>query len=253
MKIIVSGVLGRMGREVVNAVNLSNFEVFCGVDSQETQEVFPFPIVNKLQDIKGKADVLIDFSSPSALEDVIAYAKQTGTPAVLCATGYSDDQIKTIEESSKSVALLHSANMSIGVNALCALVKQAKALLGEDFDIEIVEKHHRMKMDSPSGTALMLLNSVKEPENEVLYGRYGKQSKRNSKEITVHAVRGGSVTGDHEVGFYGSGEQILLTHRAENRSLFAKGAVRAASFLQNKENGLYTMQDVLAESLNSLV
>ena len=165
----------------------------------------------------------------------------------MCATGYTERELELIEEAAKQIPVLRSANMSLGVNVLCELVRMAAKTL-EGFDIEIVEKHHRMKADSPSGTAVMLYEAAqkeKGSETEPVYGRYGRTQKRTDAEIGIHAVRGGTVTGEHEVGFYGNGEQILLTHRAENRALFAQGALKAARFLADKPAGLYSMRDVV--------
>ena len=172
-------------------------------------------------------------------------------PAVLCATGYADKELAMIGRASESVALLRSANMSMGVQVLRELVAIACRALGDGYDIEIVEKHHRMKVDSPSGTALTLYETAAEARGgmEAVYGRHGRTQRRTPGEIGMHAVRGGTLTGEHEVGFYGDGEQLILTHRAENRSLFATGALRAARFLQDKPAGLYDMRDVVAQTL----
>jgi 4-hydroxy-tetrahydrodipicolinate reductase len=171
---------------------------------------------------------------------------------VLCATGYTDVEIQRIQEAARHIPVLRSANMSLGVNVLQELVAMAARTL-EGYDIEIVEKHHRMKVDSPSGTALMLYEAVKKGVNAdrtPVHGRHGRNEKRTDTEVGIHAVRGGTVTGEHEVAFYGMGEEIILTHRAENRSLFARGAVRAAAFLAGKQPGLYNMSHVVAEMLD---
>ena len=172
-------------------------------------------------------------------------------PVVLCTTGYTDVELSSIREAAQTLPVLRSANMSLGVNVLSELVSMAARTL-EGFDVEIVEKHHRMKADSPSGTALMLYESVqkeKGPETNPVYGRYGRTQKRTAGEVGIHAVRGGTVTGEHEVGFYGNGEQVILTHRAESRALFAQGALKAAAYLLGKPAGLYSMQDVVRDML----
>ena len=251
MNILLGGALGRMGRELALAAQSAGIEVACGVDVAYQGQTMAFPVVMGYEKVTEAADVIVDFSRPDALAELLKLAVDTRTPAVLCTTGYTDAEIAMIEEAAAHTAILRSANMSLGVNVLCELVRMAARTL-EGFDIEIVEKHHRMKADSPSGTAVMLFDAAqkeKGPETEPLYGRYGRTQKRTSGEIGIHAVRGGTVTGEHEVGFYGNGEQILLTHRAENRSLFAQGALKAAVYVMDKPAGLYSMRDVVREML----
>ena len=251
MRIIIGGALGRMGRELALAAQSAGIEVACGVDVAYQGQTMAFPVVMGYEKVTEAADVIVDFSRPDALAELLKLAVDTRTPAVLCTTGYTDAEIAMIEEAAAHTAILRSANMSLGVNVLCELVRMAARTL-EGFDIEIVEKHHRMKADSPSGTAVMLFDAAqkeKGPETEPLYGRYGRTQKRTDGEIGIHAVRGGTVTGEHEVGFYGSGEEIILTHRAENRALFAQGALKAAAYLQGREPGLYSMRDVVLTML----
>ncbi len=247
MKIILGGALGRMGREMTLAAENTGAQVVCGVDVLYNGQPSAYPIVTGYEQVAQPADVIIDFSRPDALSDLLTLAVKTKTPVVLCATGYTEAEIAMIEDAAQHVAILRSANMSLGVNVLCELVRMAARTL-ENFDIEIVEKHHRMKADSPSGTALMLYDAAqkeKGPETEPIYGRYGRTQKRTDREIGIHAVRGGSVTGAHEVGFYGNGESVQLIHTAENRSLFAQGALKAAQYLTDKPCGLYSMRDVV--------
>ena len=251
MKIIIGGALGRMGRELALAAENAGIDVVMGVDVAYQGQPAAFPIVSGYEQAVQTADVIIDFSRPDALPELLEVAVCTKTPVVLCATGYTDVEIQKIEKAAESIPVLRSANMSLGVNVLCELVRMAARTL-EGFDVEIVEKHHRMKVDSPSGTALMLYDSAqkeKGPQTEPVYGRYGRTQKRTDGEIGIHAVRGGTVTGEHEVGFYGNGEEIILTHRAENRSLFAQGALRAAAYLLDKPAGLYAMRDVVLQML----
>ena len=248
MRIILGGALGRMGKEVANATEGTPHQIVCGVDIAYKDQPMPFPMVDNFSKVCIGADVIIDFSQPDGLQALLSLMENESLPAVLCTTGYTAEEIEDIERVSKKVALLRSANMSLGIHVMRNLVEKAAKALGSEFDIEIIEKHHRMKMDSPSGTAIMLLDAVNEGlevECEPIFGRHGRSAKRQANEIAVHAVRGGTVTGEHEVGFYGDGEQILLTHRAENRSLFAQGAVRAATFLVGKEAGMYSMEDVV--------
>lgn len=250
MRILLGGALGRMGREMTLAAESAGVEIAGGVDVAYAGQPSAFPIVTEYARAAFDADVLVDFSRPDALPELLSLAKARKMPVVLCTTGYIDVELASIREAAEEIPILRSANMSLGVNVLTELTAMAARAL-EGFDIEIVERHHRMKADSPSGTALMLYEAARRgPETEPVYGRYGRTQKRSAGEIGIHAVRGGTVTGEHEVGFYGSGEQILLTHRAENRSLFAQGALRAAAFLADKPAGLYSMRDVVRGMLD---
>lgn len=247
MQLIIGGALGRMGRELTLAAESAGVTVACGVDVAYAGQPMPYAMVSGYEKLEETTGVIVDFSRPDALPELLKTAVERKLPAVLCATGYTERELELIEEAAKQIPVLRSANMSLGVNVLCELVRMAAKTL-EGFDIEIVEKHHRMKADSPSGTAVMLYEAAqkeKGSETEPVYGRYGRTQKRTDAEIGIHAVRGGTVTGEHEVGFYGNGEQILLTHRAENRALFAQGALKAARFLADKPAGLYSMRDVV--------
>lgn len=252
MKLMIGGALGRMGCQVALAAQSCGAEVVCGVDVAYAGQPSAFPVVTGFEQVTASADVLIDFSRPDALPEILKLALERKMPVVLCATGYTDVELESIREAANRIPILRSANMSLGVNVLTELVSMAARTL-EGFDIEIVEKHHRMKADSPSGTALMLYDAAQKergPSAEPVYGRYGRTQKRTTGEIGIHAVRGGTVTGEHEVGFYGDGEQVILTHRAENRSLFAQGALRAAQYVLDKPAGLYSMRDVVLEMLS---
>ena len=249
MKILLGGALGRMGREITLAAEAAGVTIAGGVDVAYQGQMSAFPIVNGYEKVDFDFDVIIDFSRPEALPELLALAVERRKPAVLCATGYTEVELESIRKASEQVAILRSANMSLGVNVLTELVSMAARTL-EGFDIEIVEKHHRMKVDSPSGTAIMLYDAAKKADSQPVHGRYGRTQKRTDAEIGIHAVRGGTVTGEHEVGFYGSGEQIILTHRAENRSLFAQGALKAASYVADKPAGMYSMRDVVLEMLS---
>lgn len=247
MRIIIGGALGRMGRELTLAAEAAGVTVACGVDVAYCGQNMPYPMVSGYEQVVESADVIVDFSRPDALAELLKLAKERKTPVVLCATGYTEQELQMISETAEQIPVLRSANMSLGVNVLSELVRMAARTL-EGFDIEIVEKHHRMKADSPSGTAIMLYEAAqkeKGPETEPVYGRYGRTEKRTDREIGIHAVRGGTVTGVHEVGFYGNGEQVILTHQAENRALFAQGALKAARFLADKPAGMYSMRDVV--------
>ncbi len=255
MTIIIGGALGRMGHEVAQLAKSSGMEIACGVDIAYTGQAMDFPVVTGFDQVTKKADVLIDFSRPEGLPELLTLLQRTKMPAVLCTTGYTDVEIAAIERAGETVPILRSANMSLGINVMMALVRMASTALGDEYDIEIVEKHHRMKVDSPSGTAVMLYdqaNLAKGGDRTPTHGRYGRCERRTQREIGLHAVRGGTVTGEHEVGFYGNGEQVILTHRAENRSLFAQGAIRAGQFLQHQPAGLYTMQHVVDDILSGM-
>jgi 4-hydroxy-tetrahydrodipicolinate reductase len=248
MKVIISGALGRMGRELADAAQSSGVEVVCGVDAACRDQTAAFPLVRSCDQIRQKADVLIDFSVATNLENLLTYAQNTGIALVLCVTGYTREQKDSIAEASKRIPVLQSANMSLGVHVLAQLAQAAARALGADFDVEIIEKHHNKKADSPSGTALMISDAIQRERRNLtpVFGRNGRIGARGANELGIHAVRGGTVSGEHEVGFYGNAEQIILTHRAENRALFARGALRGAEFLIQQPPGLYTMQDVVS-------
>jgi len=250
MKILLGGALGRMGREVTLAAQAAGAQIAAGVDVAYAGQPSDYPVAVEYAQVRTDADVIIDFSRPDALPELLGLAVEKKMPVVLCATGYTDVELESIRKAAEMIPVLRSSNMSLGVNVMQQLVAMAARTL-EGYDIEIVEKHHRMKADSPSGTAIMLYEAAKEEraDAEPVHGRYGRTERRTANEIGIHAVRGGTVTGEHEVGFYGNGEQIILTHRAENRSLFAQGALKAASWLLDKPAGLYSMQDVVKEML----
>ena len=247
MKILISGAAGHMGREVADQAKAADIEVAGGVDVAGVQADFPVwadftqaPVV----------DCIVDFSRPASLDGLLAYAMQNRIPAVLATTGYDDAQLAAIDEAAKVIPIFRSANMSVGIALLRALSRKAAQVLGDDFDVEIVEAHHSRKADAPSGTALMLYDAVKDAYDEpreAVYGRHGRDCRRAHSEIGLHALRGGTVTGEHEVCFFGPSERITLRHSAENRSVFAQGALRAAAFLPGKAPGLYTMDDVVGE------
>jgi 4-hydroxy-tetrahydrodipicolinate reductase len=253
MNIIIGGALGFMGRELTALATANGDTVVCGVDKAYQGQETAFPIVNEYQNIAADADVLIDFSRADALPELLVYAEKAKIPLVLCATGYEVAELESIARAAQTMPILQSANMSLGIAILRRLAVDAARVLGDGYDVEIVEKHHRRKLDSPSGTALMLYESIRQEKDgkaNAVYGRQGRAKARTDTEIGLHAVRGGTVVGEHEVGFYGNGEQVLLTHRAENRTLFAQGALRAAHFLEEKPAGRYTMEDMVGEMLS---
>lgn len=247
-KIILNGCFGRMGKVITEIVSENSQCTICaGVDFYSTGQA-DFPVYKTISQVKEQADAIIDFSNPSALSGLLEYAKTHKTPIVLATTGYSDEQIEQIKEASKSIPVFFTFNMSLGINLLTALSKRAAQILGNDFDIEIVEKHHNQKLDAPSGTALMLANSINEVFSDSLqyeYDRHSKRQKRPKNEIGIHSVRGGTIVGEHEVIFAGKDEVITLSHSAASRNVFASGAVRAALFLAGKPAGIYDMNKLI--------
>lgn len=247
LNVLISGALGRMGKKVYEAT-IANEQInaVCGVDVKEDFSINNFPVYQSFSKIQEKIDVVVDFSSPANLDNVLDFCLSNGCPAVLCATGYNDSQIEKIKQTSNKIAIFRSGNMSLGVNVLIDLVKKAaNALYG--FDVEIIEKHHNNKVDAPSGTALMLADAIKDVDQDkfYVYGREGLCGKRDKNEIGIHAVRGGNIVGEHEVVFAGNFETVTLSHQATDRSVFAEGAVKAALYIVNKSSGLYNMNDVI--------
>ena len=248
-KIIVCGIGGKMGMKILET--LAGFDdVTCvaGIDAFSDKSKFSVPVFDKPQNIDVQADVIVDFSRPEALDGLLAYAKANNVPLVLATTGYSKEQEEAVRQAAKSIAIFRASNMSLGVNLLVHLCKKAAAILGDGFDVEIVETHHNKKVDSPSGTALTLANAIKEEkENSYLtFGRHGNDTKRKAGEIGVHAVRGGTIVGKHEVHFFGEDEVVTLTHEAHSKAVFAQGAIRAAAFVAKQKPGLYAMPDLVA-------
>lgn len=246
MRIILSGCLGHMGKAVADAAKKKQIEIAYGVDTSEGTANFP---VRRSFDIPPEpGDVIVDFSRPACLRGLLDYACANHVPAVICTTGYSDEEMEQIHDAALKTAVFHSGNMSLGIALLCALSKKAAEVLGEDFDVEIVEAHHNRKADAPSGTAKMLCEAVSSSYDEPhhpQYGRSGTSCRRQHGEIGIHSIRGGTVTGEHQVLFLGSSERITLSHSAEDRSIFASGAIRAAEFLACQPAGFYTMTDVV--------
>lgn len=250
MQIWISGICGHMGRAVLEQCQASGLEVIGGIDTQPWEQS-PVPVYASFDNAPVAGDVIIDFSKPAALDGLLRYARKTGIPAVIATTGLDEAQLHAIDAAAEQIAIFRSANFSIGVALIRQLAYQAAQVLGSDFDVEIVEAHHRRKADAPSGTALMLYDAIKEaytPTPKLVGGRYGRDCKRQPDEIGVHALRGGTVAGEHEVCFFGSMERIKISHSAENRAVFAVGAVRAAQFLVKQAPGLYDMDDLLRQA-----
>lgn len=245
LRVIISGYSGSMGKVLTKCANEdSELEIVCG-SSKDDLDV-PFKTYHKMSEVEELADVIIDFSHHSTIEDTLSYAIKTKTPIVIATTGFNDEELTKIKKASNIVPIFHSSNMSLGVNVLVKLVKEAaKSLNG--FDIEIIEKHHNKKLDAPSGTAVMIANGVKEvlPDSEYIYGRHGRSDKRSSNEIGIHAIRGGTIVGEHTTIFAGHDEVVEIKHSAQSKDIFAKGAIAAAKFLVKQEAGYYNMNNML--------
>ena len=249
IKIILHGCCGRMGHIITEICEKDeNTQIVAGVDAFGDAYA-GYPVFRALSDCP-EADVVIDFSTASAMDGLLAYCSEKKLPVVVCTTGLSEEQMEVLHKTADSIAVLKSANMSVGINLLEVLIAQAAPkLAAAGFDIEIVEKHHNQKIDAPSGTALALAdaaNSALGNEYEYVYDRTVRREKRPVKEIGISAVRGGTIVGDHDVIFAGQDEVITLSHRAYSRAVFGKGAVTAAKFLAGKKAGFYTMGDVLS-------
>lgn len=245
-KILLSGCGGKMGRVIASCIaDREDCEIIAGIDPAGMDDT-AFPVYSSPAQFDGQADVIIDFSHPSALEGILSYSVAHHTPAVIATTGLNEQQVASIQEASKQVPIFFSANMSIGICLITELAQKAARVLGGSFDIEIIEKHHNQKIDAPSGTALMLADAISEeleqkPHYE--YDRHSKRAKRDKNEIGIHAVRGGTIVGEHEVLFAGRDELISISHSARSKEIFAVGSVNAAVFLCGQPAGLYAMKD----------
>ena len=251
-KIIMHGCNGAMGQTITKIVEeTQNAEIVAGIDIVDNRDN-GYPVFTNIKDCNVEADVIIDFCSAKAMDALLDYCEEKKMPVVVCTTGLSEDQLARIEALSKKVAVLKSANMSLGINTLFKLVQDAaKVLATAGFDIEIVEKHHNQKIDAPSGTALALADSINEAmdnQYEYIYDRSQKREKRDKKELGLSAVRGGTIVGEHEIIFAGTDEVIEFKHTAYSKAVFAKGSVSAAQFLAGKSAGYYDMRDVIAEA-----
>lgn len=248
ISVVISGCCGKMGR-VVNEVILTrnDCKVIAGIDKISVKEL-GFAVYNAPSELAEKPDVIIDFSHPSALDGLIDYALTNGCALVLASTGYDTEQVAKIKSSAKQIPIFFTANMSLGINLLSELAKKAAAVLGGQYDIEIVERHHNLKLDAPSGTALMLADAINESQGNAynyVYDRHNVRQKRDKAEIGIHSVRGGTIVGDHDIIFAGRDEVITLSHSAASKEVFAVGAVNAAVFMADKPAGLYSMADMI--------
>lgn len=248
-RIIMHGCNGKMGQVISGLIAAdSEVELVAGIDARDDGHN-PYPVFTDINECSIEADCLIDFSAAAAVDKMLEYCMVRKLPCVLCTTGLSEAQLQKVKEVSGQIAVLKSANMSLGINLLLKLLKNAAGVLAPaGFDMEIVEKHHNLKVDAPSGTALALADSINAEFNneyEYVYDRSARREKRPRKEIGISAVRGGTIVGDHDVIFAGSDEVITFSHTAYSKAVFGKGAVQAAKFLAGKPAGMYDMSDVI--------
>jgi 4-hydroxy-tetrahydrodipicolinate reductase len=249
IKVLIWGIGGKMGRQIYSLLQVNDkLSLIGGIDKFADKADFKVPVFNSAEECNLVPDVIIDFSRPEAVYDILPYAVKINASVVLATTGYSDDELLYIRKTSTKIAIFQSSNMSLGVNLLLNLVRKASNFLGAGFDIEIIEHHHNMKVDSPSGTAVMIADAVNEEfadGKDFVYGRHGGDTKRKPREVGIHAVRGGTVVGKHEVMFIGNDEVITISHEAQSRRIFAVGSIKAAEFIAFKGPKLYNMEDLL--------
>ena len=252
VRIAIVGCNGKMGYYVADAVTKRvDCEIAFGVDAYGENKN-GVKLYRSFKDVTDIPDVIIDFSNPSALDDMLRFATENCVPCVICTTGYSAEQVAQIKAAANKIAVFYSGNMSLGINLLIELAKEAAKVLGNEFDIEIVEKHHNQKVDAPSGTALMIADGISETldnEPQYVYDRHSYRKKRSKNEIGIHSVRGGTIVGEHEVIFAGHDEVVTVSHQAQSKEVFAVGAVNAAVFLAKQGAGMYNMSNLLSSKL----
>ena len=250
--VIMHGCNGRMGQMIAGlCADDPDITIVAGVDTY-TEKKNDFPVYGTIGQCEVQADAVIDFSNAAAVDGLLDWCVEKQVPVVLCSTGLSEEQLEKVKQVSEKVAVLKSANMSLGINTLMDLLQKAvKIFAPAGFDVEIVEKHHNQKLDAPSGTAIALadaMNEARDGQYEYVYDRSDRRQKRDAKELGISAVRAGTIVGEHEVIFAGTDEVIEFKHTAYSRAVFGKGAIEAAKFLDGKSAGLYNMQDVIAEA-----
>lgn len=253
IKVIINGCNGKMGQVLSYQIGQDNeLQIIAGIDKYPDRVNTIFPVYDNIFACKDKADVIIDFSRPEALEGLLDYAIKTNTSLVIATTGLSEKNMGDIKEASKKIAIFQSANMSVGMNVLIKLAQAAAKIMEEFADIEIVERHHNLKIDAPSGTAYLIANKINESlkaPKDYTFGRHTKTEKRSENEIGIHAIRGGTIVGDHTVVFAGGDEVIEISHSAQSKNIFALGAIRAAKFIANKEPAFYSMDDLMQNNI----
>lgn len=245
--ILLNGCLGKMGHAVSEVVNeRDDTRILCGVDIAKGDRTYP--VYTCFVDVAEKPDVIIDFSNPLVLDDMLDYAIGYRVPVIICTTGFSEQQVAKIKDASKEIPVFYSGNMSLGINVLINLARKAAAVFSDSFDVEIVEKHHNQKLDAPSGTAIMIADAISEELDgmQYVYDRHAYRKKREKTEIGIHSVRGGNIVGEHEVIFAGHDEVVTISHHAQSKGVFAAGAVNAAVFIKDKPAGMYDMSDLLS-------
>lgn len=247
MNILLSGANGRLGRAIIAASGAAGCRIIAGIDI--TPVAGEIPVYQSANDVPElQIDCIIDCSHHSAAIPLLDFAKKRRLPIVICTTGHTEDEVKAIHAAAAEIPVFYSRNMSVGINLVIALAKKAAAILGDDFDIEIIEKHHNKKLDAPSGTALMIADAISDSvsyEPEYVYERQSKRAPRAKNEIGIHSVRGGTIVGEHEVIFAGNDEVVTISHQAASREVFAQGALRAAKYLAGKTPGFYNMETML--------
>ncbi len=257
INIIIHGCYGRMGRILHNTISsMENCKIVAGVDISANDHknsfkdsLYEFPVYTNIEDCSVNADIVIDFTNYKSINGLVKYCIKHKLPVVIATTALGREELELLEFASSKIPIFYSSNMSVGINAIVNSIEHIVPHLEEDFNMEIIEKHHINKIDSPSGTALLLANTINEASAEkknYLYGRFGKDNKCNANELCIHSVRGGTICGEHTIVFAGYNEVIEITHRAYSRDIFAIGAIRAAKFLINQENGLYSMSNLIS-------
>lgn len=250
--IILHGYKGQMGKVLTNLISEdTSLNLVAGIDRNAVEE--NFPTFTNINDCNIKADVIIDFSTASAIDGLIKYGEKTNIPIVLCTTGLSEDTLEYIDKAKENVAIFKSANMSLGINLIVDILSKYSKILAENgFDIEILERHHRKKIDAPSGTALLLADTINESlDNEYtyIYDRSNIREQRKDKEIGISALRGGTIVGEHDIVFAGLDEVIEINHKAYSKEVFAVGALSASKYIKGKKSGLYSMKDLMSDIL----
>ena len=247
MKIAINGINGKMGRVLSKSVmNDENAMLVCGFDIEKKPDS-QCDVYTNFDDCNEDIDVIIDFSHPSVIKNLTDYAVKKKIPLVISTTGLNDEQKGYLKKASETIPVFHSGNMSLGINLLIDLVKSAAKILYPNFDIEIIEKHHNQKIDAPSGTALMIADSLNDTLNDDMaytYDRHSQRKKREVNEIGIHSIRGGTIVGEHEVIFAGNDEVVSIKHQANSKEIFATGSIKAAYFIKDKAPGIYTMDDL---------
>lgn len=248
IRAILSGATGAMGQVIAHGANKHQIQIVAGVDKIPRVQVEDFPIYSCFEEISEQADVVIDFSHPAMLPALLKFACARKIPAVIATTGMAEQELKLIDTSAEIIPIFFSFNMSLGINLLCEIAGRLAAVLGDRYDIEILEKHHNQKIDAPSGTALMIAQSVAKGLSYTptyVYERHSMRKKREASEIGLHSMRGGTIAGEHEVMFAGFDEIITISHSARSKDIYATGAYQAVQFIVAQKPGLYTMKHIL--------